>query len=39
MFKVFNGCLKNVKLTKNGEDISKEIIIKSIKSSVINGTT
>ena len=31
--------LKNDKLTQNGEDISKEIIIKSIKSSVINGTT
>ena len=34
-----NNYLKNVKLTQNGEDISKEIIIKSIKSSVINGTT
>lgn len=34
-----NNYLKNVKLTQNGEEISKEIIIKSIKSSVINGTT
>lgn len=34
-----NNYIKNAKLLNNNDELTKDIIIKSIKSSVINGTT